>query len=164
LKCVTLRNRSRSIILDFVKDPIGVHLWMKFDQPRSNIFEVTLMTSWVSEISRNCPLTLRNRSRSIILDILNGHIGRHVWLNFDQPGSNILGVMLITSWVGETLWNCPVTLRNRSRSIILDIPNGHIGIQFLDEVWSAWVKYIWSYVDDKLSGWNPWKLPCDLEK
>jgi len=47
---VTLKNRSRSLTIDFCQSLIAMHLWWKFEHLELKTFQVTLMTSKSGQI------------------------------------------------------------------------------------------------------------------
>ena len=43
-----------------------------------------------------CPVTLKNRSSSVIVELVQGLMGMHVWVKFEEAGPKTSRVILMT--------------------------------------------------------------------
>ena len=116
---MTLKNRSRSLIIKLVRGLYVVKIWYKFGGPAMNLWQVITSTAFCYVLAQ---VTLKIRSRSLIIElVLDFHV-MHAWCKFGDPAMNLWQIIVNTA--SPEFRFCPSDLENRSRSLIIKLVLG----------------------------------------
>ena len=81
---MTLKNGSRSVIVELVQGLMGMLLWVKFKQPGWKLFRVILMTSQSWGINEIALWPWKIGPRSVIVELVRGLMRMHLWVKFEE--------------------------------------------------------------------------------
>jgi len=71
-------------------------------------------------------VTLKNRSRSLVVELRQGHLEMHLRSKVELSELKNFWSNLDDEQTWTNLCNCPVTLKNRSRSLVVELRQGHV--------------------------------------
>ena len=97
---VTLKSRSRSLIIKLVQDLHIMHMLCKFGDPALNLWKVIASTV----LHFFCSVTMESRSRSLISKLIQELHGMRMWYTFGGPA--LTPRKVIVSTVFSTFFLC----------------------------------------------------------
>jgi len=98
----TLKNRSRSLIVNLHQGHIEMHLWWKLEHPELTRGCLSWLQAKVDE-SLKLPCDLENRSRSLTVKLPHDLLEMHLWGKFEPPELRTLRVSWMTSQSGQII-------------------------------------------------------------